>query len=113
MAQSRHPDRVDECPLLGVKRTSKSKSVTSAFTAGGRNLQSTGTGARLRAAPLAAARHEAECEFRALTILDLSGKQSGDPVARTRCRAKSAEITHAAIWPSDLHAPHTALSHDR
>ena len=38
---------------------------------------------------------------------------SGDPVARTRCRTKSAEITHAAIWPSDLHAPHAALSHDR
>jgi hypothetical protein len=31
MAQSRHPDRVGECPLLGVKRTSKFKSVTSAF----------------------------------------------------------------------------------
>jgi hypothetical protein len=31
MAQSRRPDRVVECPLLGVKRTSKSKSVTSAF----------------------------------------------------------------------------------
>jgi hypothetical protein len=73
-AQSRHPDRAGECPLSGAKRTSKFKSVTSAFTAGGRNLQSTGTGARLRAAPLAAARHEAECEFRALTILDLSGK---------------------------------------
>ena len=23
LAQSRHPDRVGECPLLGVKRTSK------------------------------------------------------------------------------------------
>ena len=31
MAQSRHPDRVGECPLSGVKRTSKFKSVTSAF----------------------------------------------------------------------------------
>jgi hypothetical protein len=31
LAQSRHPDRVGECPLLGVKRTSKFKSVTSAF----------------------------------------------------------------------------------
>src|SRR5947208_17105968 len=31
MAQSRHPDRVGECPLLGAKRTSKFKSVTSAF----------------------------------------------------------------------------------
>ena len=30
-AQSRHPDRVGECPLLGAKRTSKFKSVTSAF----------------------------------------------------------------------------------
>jgi hypothetical protein len=30
-AQSRHPDRVGECPLSGVKRTSKFKSVTSAF----------------------------------------------------------------------------------
>jgi hypothetical protein len=30
-AQSRHPDRVGECPLSGVKRTSKLKSVTSAF----------------------------------------------------------------------------------
>jgi hypothetical protein len=33
MAQSRHPDRVGECPLSGVKRTSKFKSVTSAFDA--------------------------------------------------------------------------------
>ena len=31
LAQSRHPDRVGECPLSGVKRTSKFKSVTSAF----------------------------------------------------------------------------------
>jgi hypothetical protein len=31
MAQSRHPYRVGECPLSGVKRTSKFKSVTSAF----------------------------------------------------------------------------------
>ena len=31
MARSRHPDRVGECPLSGVKRTSKFKSVTSAF----------------------------------------------------------------------------------
>ena len=31
MAQSRHPDRVGECPLSGVKRTSKFKSVMSAF----------------------------------------------------------------------------------
>ena len=31
MAQSRHPDRVGECPLSGAKRTSKLKSVTSAF----------------------------------------------------------------------------------
>jgi len=31
LAQSRHPDRVGECPLSGVKRTSKLKSVTSAF----------------------------------------------------------------------------------
>jgi quercetin dioxygenase-like cupin family protein len=31
MAQSRHPDRVGECPLSGVKRTSKFKSVTSAI----------------------------------------------------------------------------------
>ena len=31
MAQSRHPDRVGECPLSEVKRTSKFKSVTSAF----------------------------------------------------------------------------------
>ena len=31
VAQSRHPDRVGECPLSGVKRTSKFKSVTSAF----------------------------------------------------------------------------------
>ena len=30
-AQSRHPDRVGECPLSGVKRTSKFKTVTSAF----------------------------------------------------------------------------------
>jgi hypothetical protein len=30
---SRHPDRVGECPLSGVKRTSKFKSVTSAFDA--------------------------------------------------------------------------------
>ena len=27
MAQGRHPDRVGECPLSGVKRTSKFKSV--------------------------------------------------------------------------------------
>jgi hypothetical protein len=33
MARSRHPDRVGECPLSGVKRTSKFKSVTSAFDA--------------------------------------------------------------------------------
>jgi hypothetical protein len=31
VVQSRHPDRVGECPLSGVKRTSKFKSVTSAF----------------------------------------------------------------------------------
>jgi hypothetical protein len=31
VAQSRHLDRADECPLSGVKRTSKFKSVTSAF----------------------------------------------------------------------------------
>ena len=31
MAQSRHHDRVGECPLSGVKQTSKFKSVTSAF----------------------------------------------------------------------------------
>jgi hypothetical protein len=31
VAQSRHLDRADECPLPGVKRTSKFKSVTSAF----------------------------------------------------------------------------------
>jgi hypothetical protein len=31
LALSRHPDRVGECPLSGVKRTSKFKSVTSAF----------------------------------------------------------------------------------
>jgi hypothetical protein len=31
MAQSGHPDRVGECPLSGAKRTSKFKSVTSAF----------------------------------------------------------------------------------
>jgi hypothetical protein len=31
LARSRHPDRVGECPLSGVKRTSKFKSVTSAF----------------------------------------------------------------------------------
>jgi putative ABC transport system substrate-binding protein len=31
MARSRHPDRVGECPLSGVKQTSKFKSVTSAF----------------------------------------------------------------------------------
>jgi hypothetical protein len=31
MAQSGHPDRVGECPLSGVKQTSKFKSVTSAF----------------------------------------------------------------------------------
>jgi hypothetical protein len=30
-AQSGHPDRVGECPLSAVKRTSKFKSVTSAF----------------------------------------------------------------------------------
>jgi hypothetical protein len=48
-----------------------------------------------------------------LQRLDLSGKQGGDPVARTRFRTKSAEITHAAIWPSDLHAPQATLSHNR
>ena len=31
MALIAHRDGVEECPLLGVKRTSKSKSVTSAF----------------------------------------------------------------------------------
>jgi hypothetical protein len=31
MAQSGHPKRAHECPLSGVKRTSKFKSVTSAF----------------------------------------------------------------------------------
>jgi hypothetical protein len=31
MAQSGHADRVQRCPLMGVKRTSKFKSVTSAF----------------------------------------------------------------------------------
>ena len=31
LAHSRHPDRVRECPLSGVKQTSKFKSVTSAF----------------------------------------------------------------------------------
>ena len=43
MAQSRHPDRVGECLLSGVKRTSKFKSVTSAF-----DPQRTSTCARLR-----------------------------------------------------------------
>jgi len=31
MAQSGHSDRRDECPLLGVKQTSKFKGVMSAF----------------------------------------------------------------------------------
>jgi hypothetical protein len=31
LAQSRHLDRVRECPLSGVKRTSQSEGVTSAF----------------------------------------------------------------------------------
>jgi hypothetical protein len=31
LAQSRHPDRVGECPLSGEKRTSKFKSVTSVY----------------------------------------------------------------------------------
>ena len=85
LALSGHPDRVAECPLSGEKRTSKFKSVTSAvdpkqtFTSTRlcRRAQPAVHGyrcCRLRAAPLAAARHEAECEFRALTILDLSGK---------------------------------------
>ena len=38
MAQSRHPDRVGECPLSGVKRTSKFKSVTSALTQRGSRM---------------------------------------------------------------------------
>jgi hypothetical protein len=35
MAHSRHPVRVGECPLTGAKRTSKFKSVTSAFDQSG------------------------------------------------------------------------------
>jgi hypothetical protein len=31
MAQSRHPGRVGECPLSGVKRTSQIEADTSAF----------------------------------------------------------------------------------
>ena len=31
MAQSGHPDRVGECPLLGVKRTSQVEAVMSVF----------------------------------------------------------------------------------
>jgi hypothetical protein len=31
LAQSRHPDRVGECPLSGVKRTSQIEAAMSAF----------------------------------------------------------------------------------
>jgi len=31
LAQSRHPDTLNECPLLGVKRTSRGQALMSAF----------------------------------------------------------------------------------
>ena len=48
MAQSRHPDRVGECPLSGVKRTSKFKSVTSAFDPNRTSADAVGLSANCR-----------------------------------------------------------------
>ena len=96
-------------PLLTLSRLSQALG-----TARGRNLQSTGTGA------VDCALHHSLQPATRLNVNSVrlrywiyQASMSGDPVARTRCRTKSAEITHAAIWPSDLHAPHAALSHDR
>ena len=100
----------------GVKRTSQIEAAMSAYdpkqtlrhalgTGGGRNLQSTDPGAVVSA--------RLNVNSVRLRYWIYQASMSGDPVARTRWGAKSAEITHAAIWPSDLHAPHAALSHDR